>query len=482
MGFFDRFTGFLKRSTFSKDYNINDRLMSYYGEEATVDSYLEIEKLTENKFKETLDISDQILDKYKEKNNDDIQKELMKKYLKLSQDDINRQMLVDEQQESEQIDKELEGQNLSEEEKKKIKEETLEQKRKGEIPEDTKDKKKALQTRIYEATYNVMYKDYTEKVTDIKNAQFDGRDLSIDTKEAMEIIAMEKNLEKIDLLYHNHTGKEITKVERIKDKKEDFQHKMNYNEKGIQNMASEQAKNLDRLYKIRAEKYEQYIKALKNPNVSNPEKAMLKKEYQEANLDLIQNVPSLQEYNKDLEIEGQNKELVEEAELKQPSAATAYMYDNPKEQDTKPDAAKDIDRVQEDKLKRDEMSYEKSRILQEDAIKKGDIEAAKKMGDAQREGNIYEENIDKVPEQATISEINEQQEMEQRTSDSNFARSLRQVRNLDESSPEELEKMINGREQDEKEMIRKNTKEEIQKQEEYQREIRSKNKNNRPNN
>ena len=286
---------------------------------------------------------------------------------------------------------------------------------------------------------------------------------------------MEKNLEKIDLLYHNHTGKEITQVQRIKEKKEDFQQKINYNEKGIQNIASEQANSLDRLYKVRAEKYEKYIKALKNPSMSDQEKAMYKKEYQEANLDLIQNVPSLQEYTKDLEIEGKNQELVDEAELKQPTAATKYMYDQEGAEKLNPDASKEIHRVQEDKLKRDEMAYEKSRIQQEDAMQKGDVGAAKDIMDAQRQGNIYEENIDKVPEQATISEINKEQAEEQRTSDSNFARSLRQVRNIEDSTPEELENMIADRNEDAEEQIRKNTKEELQKQEEYQREIRRKN-------
>ena len=97
------------------------------------------------------------------------------------------------------------------------------------------------------------------------------------------------------------------------------------------------------------------------------------------------------------------------------------------------------------------------------------------MGDVQREGNIYEENIDKVPEQATISQINKEQKVEQKTSDTNFARSLRQVRNIEDSTPEELESMIADRNEDAEEQIRKNTKEELQKQEEYQREIRRKN-------
>ena len=470
MGLFDRV-----RNVFSKDYDPNDKSANFYGYNLKIDTYAEIEKLTNREFKETLDINNQILDRYKEKNHNDVQKDLMKKYLKLSQDDINKQMLQEDEQEKAEMDKELEGQNLTEEEKERIKEDALEQKRKGEIPEDEKDKKKALQTRIYESTYNVMYKDYAQKVEKIKNEQFDNRDISLGTEEAMEIIAMEKNLEKIDLLYHNHTGKEITQVQRIKEKKEDFQQKINYNEKGIQNIASEQANSLDRLYKVRAEKYEKYIKALKNPSMSDQEKAMYKKEYQEANLDLIQNVPSLQEYTKDLEIEGKNQELVDEAELKQPTAATKYMYDQEGAEKLNPDASKEIHRVQEDKLKRDEMAYEKSRIQQEDAMQKGDVGAAKDIMDAQRQGNIYEENIDKVPEQATISEINKEQAEEQRTSDSNFARSLRQVRNIEDSTPEELENMIADRNEDAEEQIRKNTKEELQKQEEYQREIRRKN-------
>ncbi len=470
MGLFDRV-----KNVFSKDYDPNDKSANFYGYNLKIDTYAEIEKLTNREFKETLDINNQILDKYKEKNHDDIQKDLMKKYLKLSQDDMNKQMLIEDEQEKAEMDKELEGKKLTEEEKEKIKEDALEQKRKGEIPLDGKDKKKAIQTRIYESTYNVMYKDYTEKVKRIKNNQFDNRDITIDTSKAIEIIAMEKNLEKIDLLYHNHTGKEITQVKRIKEKKENFQSIINYTEKGIQSINSDQARTLETLYKIRAEKYEKYIKALKNPNVSDQEKAVYKKEYQEANLDLVRNVPSLQEYTKDIQIEEKNKDLAKDAKLKQPTASTKYMYDRESEEKTKPDASKEIERVQEEKLERDEKAYEHSRIEQDDALNKGDIKTAKEIMDVQREGNIYDENIDKMPRQATAVEVKEEQAEERKISDTNFAQSLRKVKNIEESTPEELKNMIEDRDQDAEEKIRQNAKEELKKQEDYQREIRRKN-------
>ena len=133
MGIINNIKMYFKRAEFNKDFNANDTLMKYYGEEATINSILEIKKMSSKRFAETIDVSDQLLDKYKEKNDKDIQNELLKKYLKLSQDDLNKELLLEDEKITDEIDDTLKDQNLSEEEKKKIKEETLEEKRKGKL-------------------------------------------------------------------------------------------------------------------------------------------------------------------------------------------------------------------------------------------------------------------------------------------------------------------------------------------------------------
>lgn len=479
MGIFERFTGFLKRNEFNKDFNVNDKLMKYYGEGNTIDSYLEINKLTKNKFKETLDFSDQILEKYKEKNNDDIQNELMKKYLKLSQDDINKQMILEEEQVGQEVDESLKNQNLSEEEKKKIKEETLEEKRKEKVPSTEKDKKKALQTRIYEATYNVMYKDYAYKVGKIKDAQFDSRELALGTKEAVEIIAMEKNLEKIDLLYHNHTGKEITKVARIKTEKDSFERKMNYNENGIQNIANNNSRRLLTLYKERAEKYKVYIDGLKNPNVKPAEKAMLKRQYEDANLKLIESVPSLQEFSKDLKEQGDIEKMAGKEIGGRSITMSGRSMDENEISVSDSKTADNIHDIINEKTIIDDKSYEHSKIQQEDAIRQGNYQEAKEIGDAQRNEQIYNEGIDDNQRADAANKIKHEQEKEDIDSDRNFARSLRKVNNLEDKSPDELQKIVEDRQEDAQDKIRENAERQKEEQEAYQREIRN---NNKPNN
>ena len=82
MGFLDRFSGIKDRIGFNKDFDINESLAAYYGDKNIKESYLEITKITKKKFKETYDISDELLEKYAKINNNDIQNSLMKKYLK----------------------------------------------------------------------------------------------------------------------------------------------------------------------------------------------------------------------------------------------------------------------------------------------------------------------------------------------------------------------------------------------------------------
>ena len=462
------------KNAISKDYDPNDKMANFYGFDLKLDTYNELEKTTKLRFKETEDINDTLLDRYKDKEHEDIQQELMKKYLKQSQYEINGQLKAEEEQIKAEVAEIAEEQNLTDEQRKELEEKTMQERMEGKFL-DGKDRKSAIKTLVLETAYGIAYADYAKNAMIMKHAQYEARDLAMGTKETMQIIAMEKNIEKLDLLYHNHTGKNITEKPDIQKKVEKFRDDFNDEEKSIQDVATKQTRSLDSLYKERALKHEKYIQALKNPALSDYEKATYKREYEEVNLKFLQSNPSLQEYTQDLGIEEKNKELVEEADLKGPSAATKYMHENEEVEKDLPNDEDEIHRVQEDKLQRDEKSFEMSQVEQKDAMEKGDITAAKRISDVQRQSNIYEENIDKVPEQATRTEVKEEQQKEQEISDIGFFNSLRHVRNPEEKSQEELESILDEREEDAKDKIQENAYEEMKKQEDYQREIRRKN-------
>lgn len=474
MGFFDRF---IKKNEIGIE-GLNSQILSKYGGKKNVnEAYFEISQITQKKFKDTLDINDQILEKYAKINNQDIQADLMKKYLKLSQDDLNKMAIEKEQLEANQIDEgvdeTLEGvdKKTKDEVKKDLKEEQKEDKQKGKVT-DAKDKKKELQTKIYEATYNRMYKDYANRVLDIKNAQYASMAVGLGTKEAVEIIAMEKNLEKVDLLYHNHTGKDIAQVEKIKDNQRDFKAKFDYNQRGIENNTDDRTRRINELYVRREEEYKKYIKALKDPTKSPYEKALYKQDYQKANLELIQNIPSLSEYTRDLDIQERNEELVKEANLGDSSAINNRFNEKSghAEKVTDSKMADNIYDVQETQMQRDARNFEKSSIEQKDAIDKGDLAAAKEIGDAQRDKRVYDENIENTPNQSTISQTKRDVEREEDKSDANFFASLRKVNNIEDKTPEELEQMVEDRDDDAEEKIKENAyKEQIKQDTEYER-------------
>lgn len=475
MGFFDRF--FNRQNTVNID-SINEQIISKYGGRKVVqEAYIDIGQNTSKKFKETLDINDQILEKYAKVNKYDIQAELMKKYLKLSQDDLNKFALEQEQNEKNVIDKEVEEslEGVDKDTKDKVKkdliEEQKEQKQKGKLP-DTKDKKKELQSRIYEATYKRMYKDYASNVMKIKNAQFESMAIGLGTKEAIEIIAMEKNLEKIDLLYHNHTGKDISQVEKIKNEKAEFKSEFDYNQKGIESNTDARARKINELYVRREEEYKKYIKALKDPTKSPYEKALYKQAYKEANLNLIQNIPSLAEYTKDLQIQGENEKLAKDAHLEEKTAINSRFEEknNKIQTVTESKMAEKVYDVEETQKQRDARNFEQSRIEQRESLEKGDLSTAKKIGDAQRDKRVYDENIEKIPEQSTLSQTKKDVDKEEERSDSNFFASLRKVNNIEDKTPEELQNIIEDRNRDAEDKIKENAyKEQVEQKTEYQR-------------
>ena len=102
-------------------------------------------------------------------------------------------------------------------------------------------------------------------------------------------------------------------------------------------------------------------------------------------------------------------------------------------------------------------------------------QAAKEIGDAQREERIYNEGIDNNENGNVSAKTQRRQEREQEIDDRDFARSLTKINNIENKSPEELQKIVEDREEDEKEKIREVAQEQKAEQEEYQREFKKKN-------
>ena len=190
------------------------------------------------------------------------------------------------------------------------------------------------------------------------------------------------------------------------------------------------------------------------------------------NLDLIQSIPSLSEYSKDLQIQGKNEKLVKDANLEKRSAVNSRFdnKDGKVEKVTESKMADNIYDVEKEQKERDARTFEESQIHQRDSLKKGDYRAAKEIGDAQRDKRIYDENIEQMPEQASVTETKREVREEEQKSDANFFASLRQVNNIEDKSPEELEKIVEDRNEDIEDKIKENAyKEQVEQETEYQR-------------
>ena len=111
-----------------------------------------------------------------------------------------------------------------------------------------------------------------------------------------------------------------------------------------------------------------------------------------------------------------------------------------------------------------------SRIHQKDLLEKNDIASAKQIGDAQRDKRVYDENIEKVPNQSTYSQTKKDVEEKQEIGDSDFFSSLRKVNNIEDRSSEELKSIIDDVDKDAQDKIKENAyKEQIKQETEYQR-------------
>ena len=59
--------------------------------------------------------------------------------------------------------------------------------------------------------------------------------------------------------------------------------------------------------------------------------------------------------------------------------------------------------------------------------------SAYRVGDAQRDRELYDENIEQMPKQASVAETKREVEQEEEKSDADFFASLRQVNNIEDN-------------------------------------------------
>ena len=437
MGFFS--------NLFRSNSSSNDALFKKYSKADISVACKEVEKSSRVVFKETMDINDAIISKYNRVNNEDIQNELLKKYLKMSQDEINRQFL-DEQLINEEIDENLEG--VDKQTKEEIKEDVL--KDKDENPK-SKDRKAVLQEKIYKAAYSKMYDDYTYKMLKVKDTQFDNLDIAVDGKKAVEMLAYEKNLQNLELTYNKRTGKKLAQDKDIYKKKEDFNSKLNYDQKGINREVDERIARLTMLYKIREEKYREYIEVLTDDNRTPQEKYMYKKEFEEANLDLVQTLPSLDEYSKDLDTQVKIEEEIKKAGIKETS-----LFNEKSGKEQNGSQSRTADKLERSFMEQDKNEYrsdKETNYIVKKEIEKGNLENASEIVEMQDKESEYDRSIQEKDSKEIAKKYADKKEtitnetinMGRETTNSDFIGSLQQdnANDLESLSNKELEELAN---------------------------------------
>ena len=416
MGFLD----FLRGNTRSIEETF---IVSKYGEKATYSAYKSVEKVKKSRFKETENINDLLLDFYNKKNQENIQVELFEKYYKMSKENINS-MFLEEQQVDKQVDETLKGEDkkTKDQVKKQIKEENKDEK--------TKNKKDDLETRIYKTMYKNMYRDYADKVLQYKDNQFDDMDVALKDKQAFETLALEKNLEKVELMYYNKTGKNFSSDKKITEQRKDFKNKFEYNQRGIENTTDDRMQRINMLYKIREEKYREYINALTDKTKSPQEKYLYKKEYEKANYDLIQNVPSLQEYLNELQSQEKNEDLARKKGLENKSAVNSRFDEKSfknlgkSEKVTESSTAEFIDKSTIEQQQREVKNLEYVNNIQESELDKGNTFTAHAIQNAQETKNIANKNINESP-QKDVSDLKEEVQKNEQYNNRDFINDLR---------------------------------------------------------
>lgn len=416
MWFFD----FLKGNTRRIDETF---IVSEYGKKETRSAYKSVEKTKKSRFKETENINDLLLDFYNKKNHENIQVEIFDKYYKMSKENINS-MFLEEQQVDNQVDETLKGED------KKIKDQVKKQIKEENKDEKTKNKKDDLETRIYKTMYKNMYKDYADKVLQYKDNQFDNMDVALKDKQAFETLALEKNLEKVELMYYNKTGKNFSSDKKITEQRKDFKNKFEYNQRGIENTTDDRMQRINMLYKIREEKYREYINALTDKTKSPQEKYLYKKEYEKANYDLIQNVPSLQEYLNELQSQEKNEDLARKKGLENKSAVNSrfdeksFKNSGKSEKVTESSTAEFIDKSTIEQQQREVKNLEYVNNIQESELDKGNTFTAHAIQNAQETKNIANKNINESP-QKDVSDLKDEVQKNEQYSNRDFINDLR---------------------------------------------------------
>lgn len=395
-----------------------------YGENATYSAYKSVEKTGKLRFKETMDINDEILDFYNKMNKENLQLDLFDKHYKMSKEQING-MFLEEQQVDEQVDETLRGE--SKETKDQVKKQIKEENRDGK--ENSRDKDE-LEARIYKTMYSNMYKEYTNKVLKYKDMQFDEMSVALDEKEAISTLALEKNLEKVELMYYNKTGKNFSNDKKISEQRKDFKNEFEYNQKGIENTTDDRMQRINMLYAIREAKYREYINALTDETKTPQEKYLYKKEYEEANLDLIQNVPSLQEYLKQLDTQEKSEDLARKKGLDNKSAVNkefdekSFKNSGSSQKVTESSTAEYIDKSTLKQQEREIKNLEYTNNMQENELKEENVLSAHQIQNAHKSKNIANKNINETP-QKDISDLKEEVRENEEESNRDFISSLR---------------------------------------------------------
>ena len=418
MGLFDRF--------FGKDEKINDEVEKIFGKKATSESFKEVSDALKINAKQEADIGDKILSLYDKKSQGNIQKEILDKYLKDSREVLNSKLIKKEEIKAELSEMDGIDDKTKEDVAEKLSEKT-------DDSDKSMDPKSKLKSEIYKTLYEEMYKGYTKNVLDMKNAQFYAGNIALGGKCAVEMIAFEKNLENIEMSYHRVTGKNFSNVKEITKKRDEFNQKFQYTQKGINNEVGAKVYILKEMYQKREARYREYIKALTDPSKTNLEKEVYKKDYEKANISLLNNMPSLKEYTIELDEQGEHEKLANETGVGNKSAIVNNEFDRNSfkaksgdvEKVSESQTVEDLETTIIEKQEAQEKNIEYASLHSKDQREKGNYEVSKDINDAQTSARVMEENIDQTSPKADHEEAKKEVREEEKQYDNTFFSNLK---------------------------------------------------------
>lgn len=409
------------------------------------------------------DYSEEILAKYKSKTHEDVEQEILKKYLNnVKQEQIEEMAFENEQVIKNEIDEQVKG--ADKQTKEQIKKQVIEDKAKGRL-----EKNQTVKDKVVEVAYSNLYKDYSNRLGQIRNNQFYEGRFSMDSRETMQILGMERSLNALNKNYMRITGKSITKVPKIDKQRKELADKVNYTQRGKESITNERLMHIQMLYAIREEKHEKYIEALveKRPPA---EIAMRKQEYQDANLDLIQDSHSIDEYLEDMQLSQKKEDFARESGVKDSQVAKSEMSRSNKElmkdDISKSDISEDIDDTARKAEIKSEITDDYSEKVKQEALEKGDTYTAHEINDAENVKNETDKNI--ANDQKSKADLKEDINKEERINDNSFRSKLQgQVNEMNNTSSDKLKEVA----RDEVARQEKET-QKIEKENEYVRQLK----------